>query len=284
MADHEARVLRVLRRIEEDPTGDLSLDALAEVAAMSRFHWHRVFVAVTGRSVAETVRIVRMHRAACALAETDRPVARIAAEVGHPNLASFTRMFRAAYGTTPAAFRARGARPAPPCHGGDRPMPDVRIREEPPRRLAATLHRGAFHDIGHAFRRAAAVLASRGLADEIRGAVGVFHDDPCAVPEGELRSHAGFVLADGATVPEGLEEVAVAGGRHAVLLHRGPYATLRAAYDALYGGWLPASGEEPRDAPPIEVYLNDPDETPPDELLTEICLPLREEAGVTPPR
>jgi AraC family transcriptional regulator len=60
-----------------------------------------------------------------------------------------------------------------------------------------------------------------------------------------------------------------------VLEHTGPYATLAGAYDWLYGVWLPQSGEEPRDAPPIELYVNDPRTTPPNDLRTDIRLPVR---------
>nr|MCU0854535.1 AraC family transcriptional regulator [Paracoccaceae bacterium] len=52
MRIYEDRLLRVLDHIAENPAGDLSLDALADVAAMSRFHWHRVFHAMTGETAA----------------------------------------------------------------------------------------------------------------------------------------------------------------------------------------------------------------------------------------
>jgi len=64
------------------------------------------------------------------------------------------------------------------------------------------------------------------------------------------------------------------GGPHAVITHKGPYTHLGQAYDWLYGAWLPTSGREPRHAPPFEVYLNTPREVAPEELLTEIYLPL----------
>ena len=45
---YEKRLLRVISYIHDNPAGDLSLDTLADVAAMSRFHWHRVFSAMMG--------------------------------------------------------------------------------------------------------------------------------------------------------------------------------------------------------------------------------------------
>jgi AraC family transcriptional regulator len=40
------------------------------------------------------------------------------------------------------------------------------------------------------------------------------------------------------------------------------------------GEWLPESGRELESAPAIEFYLNSPMTAAPDQLRTEICLPL----------
>jgi AraC family transcriptional regulator len=48
-----------------------------------------------------------------------------------------------------------------------------------------------------------------------------------------------------------------------------------AAYDWLYGQWLPSSGREAADAPVFEDYLNSPRDTLPTELRTDIYLPLK---------
>lgn len=63
-------------------------------------------------------------------------------------------------------------------------------------------------------------------------------------------------------------------GRAVPTRHRRPYATMRAAYQWLYGHWLVNSGHEVGDAPVFEEYLNNPRDTAPADLLTDICLPL----------
>lgn len=65
MHSYENRIRRVLTHSHDHPDGDLSLDALADVAAMSRFHWHRLYHGMTGETCAQTVRRVRLHRGAC---------------------------------------------------------------------------------------------------------------------------------------------------------------------------------------------------------------------------
>jgi AraC family transcriptional regulator len=273
----EKRVLRVLEHIHDDPGADLSLDAMADLAAMSRFHWHRVFHAVTGETLADAVRRIRLHRAACRLVQTPAPVPEIAAAVGYANPRSFARAFTQRYGLSPAAFRARAALVAdlPPTPKGHHAMFPVEITEVPARRLAAMSHRGPYHEIGRAFEKLSAVLTARNAWPQVRGMVAVYYDDPDATPAAELRSHAGFALADGADVPEGLEAVAIASGPAAILHFKGPYAGLSAAYGYLYGPWLGQSGREPADAPSYEVYLNSPMDTAPDDLLTDLVLPLK---------
>ena len=64
-----------------------------------------------------------------------------------------------------------------------------------------------------------------------------------------------------------------AGGRYAILRHSGPYARLSESYAALFA-WLEGGGGRRGDGPIVEVYFNDPHDTAPADLETEIRLPL----------
>lgn len=275
-AAYENRILRVLDYIHDNPDGDLSLDQLADVAAMSRFHWHRVFNAITGETCAQAVRRIRLHRAASALVITTTPVAEISQSVGYPNLGSFSRAFTEAYGKSPAAFRKAGCHlpQRPDFKTGAYPMYPVTIREEPARRLVGLSHTGDYHLIGKKFEAFGALCQTRGLWPQISGVAAVYYDNPAEVAAADLRSFAGAVFS-GDAVPEGMEERHLDSGKVAVLTYKGPYSGISAAYQSLYGNWLPASGEEPADTPCYELYLNNPREVPPEELVTEICLPLK---------
>jgi AraC family transcriptional regulator len=272
---YEDRLIRVLNHIHDHPDGDLSLDKLADVAAMSRFHWHRVFHAMTGETCAQTVRRMRLHRAAGRLVREETPVERIARDCGYDNAKSFAHAFRAAYGQTPAAFRKTGRLDAPALTLREKgpPMHPIDIRDMPARRVIGAPHRGSYMTIGKTFEAMGAKLSARGLWAGCGPAIALYFDDPSSVPEAELRSFAGAAWP-GEDLPEGFEVAAIKGARTAVMTFKGPYAQIKSGYDQLYGGWLPGSGEEPGDGPCYEIYLNDPRTTPPEELLTEICLPL----------
>jgi AraC family transcriptional regulator len=152
---------------------------------------------------------------------------------------------------------------------------DVAIRTLPPLRLAGLDHRGSYMQIGKAFEPVFGWFAARNLLGPGTRSIGVYYDDPFAVKEEDLRSRAGLVVDAAFNLEAPLIETNLPGGRHAVLRHKGPYATMRAAYQWFFGTWLAQSGEEVEDAPVFEEYLNNPREVAPSELLTDIYLPLK---------
>ncbi|KNG94893.1 AraC family transcriptional regulator [Pseudaestuariivita atlantica] len=272
------RVNRVIDHIHANAGERLSLDVLADVAAMSPYHWHRVYHAMTGETCAQTVRRIRLYRAGVKLIETGDPVEVIARDVGYPVLRSFNRAFADLYGLTPQAFRVRGARPRtfkPNAPTGDLQMLDTQITDVPTRRMAALRHKGAYSEISRTFAKLSAQLAEANAFAHVRGMAAVYFDDPMVTPEPELTSDAGALLADGATVPEGLTDLTLPEGKVARFEHRGPYTGLPAAYTWIYATWLPESGEELDDFPSYEVYVNSPLDTAPDDLVTHIFVPLR---------
>jgi AraC family transcriptional regulator len=274
---YDDRLARVRSHIRDNLAGDLSLDRLAEVAALSRFHFHRVFAGVTGETVAEAVRRARLNRAAVLVVTGAAPMPVIAARVGYPNAQSFARAFRTAFSATPTEVRRRGLLPRPlqPPARGDLPMHPVTIETAAALHVAAIPHHGAYPDIGATFTTLFERLLAAGLAQRFSGpTVAVYYDDPSDTPVTELRAHAGIVVTPGA-LPEGFDTVDIPGGRQAVLILKGPYDGIPAAWDWLYGTWLPQSGEVPADRPPFETYPNSPLDTAPADLITEIRLPLR---------
>lgn len=274
---YERRMHRVLDYIHDNLAGDLSLDALADVAAMSRFHWHRVFHATIGETAAQAVRRLRLHRASVALLQGSDPLVYVARSVGYANLASFTRAFTDGYGMSPTVFRKQGhLDPFPPNRIPEvMIMLPIEIKDFPLRRLAAMPHTGPYHEISRVFEKLSATMAARGLFAHAGQMVAVFYDDPSATAPADLRSHAGFEVLGTVALEAPLDEITLPAGRHAVLTYTGPYAGLPAAYDQLYSVWLPKSGEEPADSPPFEIYLNSPMDTPPEALITQICMPLK---------
>lgn len=153
-------------------------------------------------------------------------------------------------------------------------MYDVEIVTLPETRVAAIAHRSDYQQIGKAFERLVTLAATTGLLTPDTRTIGIYYDDPETVPQTELKS-AACITVPGTWAPSAeITEKHIAGGRYARIVHTGPYAELKVAYDWLYNTWLPTSGEEPRDLPTIEEYLNDARHVAPKDLETAIMMPL----------
>lgn len=151
----------------------------------------------------------------------------------------------------------------------------VAVRFVPEVQLGGIAHHGPYIQVGKAFEVAYTRMAAQGLARPGMRWMAVYYDDPFAVPESQLQSRAGLSLSpDGVASQPPLAPFALGGCWCAVLRHQGPYATMRSAYQWLYGHWLVQSGYEAADSPVFEDYLNNPRDTAPDQLLTDIYLPL----------
>lgn len=275
--EYGARMDRVIAHVFDHLDDELDLSRLAEIACLSPYHWHRVYHAMKGETIAATVRRLRLHRASGWLANTGLPIEEIAAKSGFGSVESFTRAFKAAYGMPPAKYRREGShrRFDPEAEPGNGPMHQVEIRTLPRMPAVTVPHRGSYMEIDRGFAKLFGTLGARNLLGPGLRMIGIYYDDPASVAEADLRSRAAIVAPSPLPAEPPLEPVSIVGGEYAVLRYQGPYADMRGAYAWLYGTWLPQSGREPADAPCIEEYLNSPRDTPPADLLSDICLPLR---------
>ncbi|HTS62735.1 MAG TPA: AraC family transcriptional regulator [Candidatus Acidoferrales bacterium] len=276
-ATYHERLLRVLTHIQGRLDQPLPLEELAGIACFSPFHFHRVFRALTGEGVHEYVRRLRLERAAQRLKIEERPVTEIAFEAGYESHEAFTRAFHAMFGMSPSEFRA--SREKAPEPGGYRPPdygapPPVEIHSLPPQTVVFLRHVGPYDQVGATWGRFAMWAGMRGLIGPATRFLGISWDDPEITPPEKLRYDAAITLAR-PIQPEGEFGVTeLAGGEYATLLHKGPYEKLSASYRLIFGGWLPGSGRELRDAPCFELYLNSPQNARPEELLTVIHVPV----------
>ena len=103
----DASINRIQAHLREHLAEPFSVPGLAADAGFSTSHFSARFHAVTGFSVTEYVKRLRMARARELLLTTDRSIADIAAEVGYPDQFYFCRQFRAVAGSSPRHLRRR---------------------------------------------------------------------------------------------------------------------------------------------------------------------------------
>lgn len=149
---------------------------------------------------------------------------------------------------------------------------NVEIRVLPEKRVATVSHRGPYEMIWTAFERLGDLVGPDRLL-EASALVGIYYADPRTTPAAELRSDAGIIVPEAAALPPGLVEVRIVAGRYAVATHVGPYQKLPGLW-ARFMEWLEASGEQFGRGATFELYLNTPLDTKPEDLKTELYIPL----------
>lgn len=102
---NRSRIDRVLHHLHQHYSRHISLNELAELAALSESGLHRMFTKHTNTTVTAYMMRLRIGDACARLTGTDQPVAHIAADIGYENLANFNRQFRALTGVTPREYR-----------------------------------------------------------------------------------------------------------------------------------------------------------------------------------
>ncbi len=289
---YKERILRVLMHIQGHLDEALCLEDLAGLAHFSPYHFHRVFRGMVGETLMEHVRRLRLERAAHRLTHGDWPVTRIAFEAGYETHEAFTRAFRAMFNDCPSAYRhARRAivyATVPsgihyvPGHNIDTFIPnltgdtlmDVNIKQLNPLRVAFVRHVGPYAQCAAAWEKLCAWAGPRGLLGPTTICLGVCYDDPDVTPPDRIRYDACITVNSEVTPAGEIGVQEVGGGDYAVTVHRGPYERLSETYARLCGQWLPSTGRELRSSPSLEIYRNDPKSTRPEELLTDIYVPV----------
>lgn len=289
---YKERMLRVLVHIQQRLDNPLPLAELAALAGLSPCHFHRVFTGMIGESVKEHIRRLRLERAANRLKLGDASVIEIALEAGYESHAAFTRVFRSNFGATPTEYRRRQRLPeqlqaASGIHyhhqhriarfraaKPETKSMNVTIKPIKPLRVAFVRHVGPYCQVGKAWETLCTFLGKEGRLGGDCQFVGLSHDDPEVTPPDKIRYDACITVSDDFQ-PHGDIGVQVIGGRdYAVMTHFGPYEKLNESYTKLLGQWLPRSGRELNAGPSLEFYLNSPENTAPEDLITDICTPL----------
>lgn len=274
VVDYAERVGRAVRWLEDHVHEDVRPADLARVAAFSPYHFHRVFRGVTGESVMACRRRLRLEWGARRLRETDADVTEIALRSGYGSHEAFTRAFTAHFGVSPSGWRAVPSERLSGLRIPEAPD-DVEVRTIPARPFLYLRGTGPFADVPRSWARFVELASDSGWYTGSQQLVGRYPDDPEVTPDRHLRHEVGLIPdRPGDRPPPGCVLGTLEGGRWAVAVHVGPYATLSETYLRLVGHWFPSRGLPLADRPCIEVYLNDPAEVPPEELRTEVLAPV----------
>jgi AraC family transcriptional regulator len=246
--------------IESHLAGELTLDEIAGVGGVSRFHMVRAFAAATGLPVMRYVRARRLSEAARALAGGAPDILNVALDADYGSHEAFTRAFRDHFGVTPEAVRSSAC------------LDNLRLQEpilmdsthtdnlQAPRfetgkpLLVAGIGERYNHENGagipgqwQRFNQTVHGIPSR--IGQVAYGVCCNGDDA-----GNFDYISGVEVSDFSDLPREFSRVRIPEAKYAVFTHRDHISTIRRTVNTIWNHWLPASGLKAADAPSFERY------------------------------
>jgi AraC family transcriptional regulator len=273
---------KALWYIESHLAAPLTLDDVAGVAGVSRFHLVRAFAAATGFSVMRYVRARRLSKAAQALAAGAPDILSLALDADYSSHEAFTRAFRDHFGVTPEAVRAATCLD--------------RLKLQEPIVMDSTL----LDNLKPPRFETSKPLLVAGISERCtpeNGGAGIpnqwqqFHQKVDGTPArignvaygvccngddaGNFDYVAGIEVADFSDLPREFARVRIPEQKYAVFTHAEHVSTIRRTVHTIWNHWLPISGMKAADAPSFERYDEKFDPATGNGGL-EIWIPVRE--------
>jgi len=249
---------KALWYIESHLAEALSLDEIADIAGVSRFHLVRAFSAATGLPVMRYVRARRFSEAARALAKGAPDILDLALEADYGSHEAFTRAFHDHFGVTPEAVRAAT------CFDKLRLQEPIMMNStaldhlQPPR--FETSKPLLIAGLGERYNgeSGAAIPGQwqRFNQSHVPGRIGPVAYGVCCNGDdsGNFDYIAGVEVSDFSDLPREFQRVRIPEQKYAVFTHNEHISTIRRTVNTIWNHWLPASGFKAADAPSFERY------------------------------
>jgi len=265
---------RVLDYIREHLNERPDLEALAGVAHISSFHFHRIFKAITGENVGKYRQRLCMEYVASQLRSTsnDLTLEQLALETGYNGVQALSKTFRKHYGVAPTTFRKAQDR-----------IRKERIRFVPEIRIVESMNliytqTASKENTPQTYKKIWEKLIQFAIDNDLWSKkteiIGLGFDDPDSGNPVQSKFYACISTQKFAEPNDEFGTRILEGGLFAIFTLKGSYKDLSDLYKAAYFDWLPGSDYVLRKGLAFEKYLNDPFSVKEQDVLTEIYLPV----------
>ena len=275
--DYVQRINKVVAYINNHLDETLELKTLANEAALSDFHFHRIFKALKGEAIGGYITRLRLEATARLLRYTALTIEEIAFNIGYETPASLSKAFKKQYGISPTEYRTNKDTyiMKKEIINPDLALKAPKIVILEPKNLIYVALTGAYGslDYGKAYEQLWAVIKAQKLFTKGIESICISYDDP-KITEGSLqRSDVCLAIHKPASPQDEVSCKTLAGGKYAVFFYQGSYENLSQVYDTAVR-WVIDRQYTLREEPFFEKYLNDARRTPKEKLKTEIYIPI----------
>ncbi len=238
----EVQIKEVVRYLEQHCSEPLNLEQAAKIANLSPFHFHRVFKALVGETVAEFIRRMRHEKAAQSLMFQDKSVTTVAFEFGFSSSQAMARSFKTYLGVTPSQIKEcqtvesysalmRNSKIGSILRKNRYELPDglsysefklnqsgkveMKTENHPQRTIAYVRVVGPYgENYEPAVQKLYLWAGAKGVTGEC---LFIYHDNPDITPADKCRTDIALVVPDDIEPSNGIEVTTVPAGSYAVL-------------------------------------------------------------------
>ncbi len=279
------RYKKLLSYLEEQFKEDINIEKVEGISHYSYRNINRIFQALNHETIGKYIKRLRLEKAAQYLKFSGDSVSDIAFEVGFEDVAAFSKAFKNHFGFTPSSFRQSSEslqallqQTLFPDAATALPLP-FEIEYLPAFDFLCLEYRGAYEDIDAINKLWESFLeytTQKNLVTEDSIFMAEILDDDDISEQINCRYNLALILEQPLPFqPEGLFRVKHhARQKYAKFIHQGPHELSVHTYHEIYARWMQEVHLEFADLPNLEFFPNDEADTPPEELITEIYIPV----------
>lgn len=290
---YQSRINRVIDYVNGHLEKTFSLDELASIAHFSSFHFHRIFVAVTGESVNFFTNRVRLEKTARLLKFSSHSISEVAMECGFSSPSTFSRAFKQYFGISPSAYRegekienSKICKELFPLNEYLVPMNEeelttnfpVEVREFTERRVAYIRVSDSFQEgvVINTYKKLIKWAKTVNVFDS--GQIfGMSLDDPMVTPQDKYRYEACITLPEDFKIDPNhpMETMILPSCNYAVTSVSGDFKRMATATHYLFNHWLINSPYEPTHQPGLEIFKNKEKVCDWSHFDLNLCIPIK---------
>lgn len=290
---YQQRINRVIDYINHNLDHQFTLDELANQAHFSSYHFHRIFVAVTGETVNFYTNRVRLEKAARLLKLSNYKITSVAMECGFSSSATFSRSFKQYFGISPSHYKNTGViedskicKELFPFNEYLVPMSEeelqrsfpVSIKDLPQRNVAYIRVVNSYAEgvVQEAFEKMIQWAKNNDIY-ESEVIFGMSIDDPHTTPKEKYRYEVCLTLPEDFNIEpgEGIDQMSMPPCKYACTTISGDIKRVATGTDYLFNKWLISSSYEPDHQHGLEIFLDKENVCNWEHFDIELCIPIQ---------
>lgn len=279
------RLRHLLDLLENNLTTPITSVDVSEATFYSYRNINRIFRAVFHKSIGRYIKELLLQEAAQQLLYSEKAITDIAFELNYSDLQAFNKAFRREFDCSPSQFRQQDKKDMDAWINAKLPeeikqldMLEYALRELKPMHILYLTHYGTYNstEIDDCWEALAEYAWKQKLLNDDTRYLGEIMDDDDIVKDENCRYNAAITLsADLSFEPTGFFRTkTVEGGKYVCFVYKGDRQKMDGLYEQIFLHWIVKNEFEISDKPFLEFYLNDEEDTPTDQLLTEVYVPV----------